>query len=91
MIAPPIAEALAWRPRETERIERDPIGFVRRLWTPIILADTFEWLARLAAGGGPVASHAGDLIAEAEPRSPTSSLAGSPVTTCGPRHSPCGS
>ena len=68
MIAPPIAEALAWRPRETERIERDPIGFVRRLWTPIILADTFEWLARLAAGGGPVASHAGDLIAEAEPR-----------------------
>ena len=68
MIARPIAEALAWRPREAERIERDPIGFVRRLWTPISLADTFEWLARIAAGRGRAAVLADDMIAEAEPR-----------------------
>lgn len=67
-IAPPLEDALAWRPREAERINRDPIAFVRRLWTPIILADTFEWLARIEAGHGPAAALAGELIAEAEPR-----------------------
>jgi len=66
--APRLDHLADWRPGEMERIERDPLRFARRLWTPMILIDTFEWLCRVAASDGPAATLAGQLVAEAEPR-----------------------
>lgn len=46
----PIEDWRAWRPRDQAALAENPDAFSTRFLSPIILADTVEWLSQLAEG-----------------------------------------